>query len=265
MSSFPQLSTGALSQYPLARAIVTRTVTNSLEDGSTIRLADSVYQIRWDLSYSGLSQSEWNALLAFFTSQQGQLKTFTFTDPTANLLSWSEDLSQTVWVKDPLFQLTPGIADPLQGTAASRVTNTAQTAQGVVQQIPAPGSYRYCFSVYLRCSQACAVTLRCVANNVEHDQSNLIGSQWTRYVFSVALSSPTDGVTFGLLAPAGVALDIYGMQVEAQPAAGAYKKTSGQGGVYPLSRFAQDALPGSVDAPDFYSTRFSIVTNLIRT
>ena len=265
MSSFPQLSTGALSQYPLTRAIVTRTVSNSLEDGSTIRLADSVYQIRWDLSYSGLSQSEWSALLAFFTAQQGQLKTFTFADPTENLLSWSEDLSQTVWVKDPLLQLRPGIADPLQKIAASRVTNTAQTAQSVMQQLPAPGSYRYCFSVYLRSSQACAVTLRCVANNVEHDRQNLIGSQWTRYVFSVALSSPTDGVAFGLLVPPGIALDVYGMQVEAQPAAGAYKKTSGQGGVYPRSRFAQDVLPASVDAPGFYSTRFSIVTNLIRT
>jgi hypothetical protein len=260
MGSFPQLSTGAISQYPLTKTIVTRTVINSLEDGSTIRLADPVSQVKWDLSYTGLSQSEWTALSAFFSAMQGGAQTFTFADPTGNLLPWSEDFSQTVWTKDPLIVVAAGIADPMQGTSASSVTNTAQIAQGIVQQIPAPGSYNYCFSVYLRCAQACSVSLRCIANSIEQDSPNLVNSDWTRYTQSVALSSPVNGVTFGLLLPAGIALDVYGMQVEAQPAAGTYKKTSEQGGVYLNSRFAQDQLPFSVDAPDIYSTKVSIVT-----
>jgi hypothetical protein len=263
MSSFPQLSSGALSQYPLTRKLVTRTVTNALEDGSTIRFADPIYQIQWNLVYSGLSQSEWAALSAFFGSMQGQLQTFTYVDPLANLLSWSEDITQTAWVKDALIEVAPGISDPLQGTSATRLTNTAQIAQGVVQQIPAPASYSYCFSTYLRCDQACSIALRCIANSVETDQANLVGSEWKRYTFGVALSSATDGVTFGVLLPAGIALDVYGMQVEAQPAPGVYKKTSGQGGVYGNSRFAQDQLPGSIDAPGIYSAQFSIVTSIV--
>ncbi len=263
MSDFPQLSTGALAQYPLTRSVVTRTVTNSLEDGSTIRLADPVYKLVWNLRYEGLSPDEWNALSSFFASVQGQLQTFTFTDPTANLLSWSEDFSKTVWEVDPLLQITAGFGDPFQGTSASQATNTAQAAQGVFQQIPGPGSYSYCFSVYLRCDQACSVTLRSTANSVEQDQQNLIGSDWTRYTFSVTSSSPVDGVTFGLLFPAGVAVDVYGMQVEAQPAAGTYKKVSGAGGVYVNSRFAQDDLSFSIDSPGLYSTQLSILTNIL--
>ena len=263
MADFPQLSTGAVSQYPLTRNVVTRTVTNSLEDGSTIRLADPVYKIRWDLSYTGLSQNEWNALAAFFASMQGQLNAFIFVDPAANLLSWSEDLSHTVWVKDGLIQTTAGIADPLQGTSATLVTNTAQIAQGVSQQINAPGSYSYCFSVYLRCDQACSVTLRCFANGVEQDEQDLIDSEWSRYTLSVALSSPIEGVTFGLLFPAGVAVDVFGLQVEAQPAAGIYKKVTGAGAVYVHSRFAQDELPFSIDSFGLYSAKLSILTNIL--
>jgi len=259
MSCFPQLSTGAMSQYPLTKVTITRTVVNKLEDGSTIRLADPVTQMKWELSYTGLSQGEWTALSEFFTAMQGGLRTFVFADPTGNLFSWSEEFSYTVWSKDPLVVVAAGISDPAQGTSAWSITNTAQVAQGILQQISAPGSYNYCFSVYLRCAQACSVSLRCIANNVEQDSPNLVNGDWTRYTQSVALSSPVNGVTFGLLLPAGVALDVYGMQVEAQPAPGTYKKTSEQGGVYLNSRFAQDQLPCSVDAPGIYSTKVSIV------
>jgi hypothetical protein len=263
MSSFPQLSTGTITQYPLTKKIVTRTVSNALEDGSTIRLADPVSQISWDLSYSGLSQSEWAALSTFFADRQGGLETFTFADPMANLLSWSEDFSQAIWNKDALITIAPGIADPLQETSASSVTNTAQVAQGVVQQVSSPGSYTYCFSVYLRCNQACSVTLRCIASNGEQSAANLVGNEWNRYTLSVALSSTIAGVTFGILLPAGIALDVFGMQVEAQPAPGSYKKTSGPGGVYLNSRFGQDQLPVTVDAPGLYSTKFSIAASVI--
>jgi len=265
MGSFPQLSTGATSQYPFTKMAVTRTVTNKLEDGSTIRLADPVTQLKWELSYTGLSQSEWTALSEFFTAMQGGLRTFTFADPTGNLLSWSEDFSQTVWSKDSLLVVGAGIPDPEQGTSAWSVTNTAQAAQGIVQQIPAPGSYKYCFSVYLRCAQACSISLRCIANSIEQDSPNLVNSEWARYTQSVALSSPVDGLSFGLLLPAGIALDVFGMQVEAQPAAGAYKKTSEQSGVYLNSRFAQDQLPFSVDAPGIYSAKVSIVAVITAT
>jgi hypothetical protein len=263
MSTFPQLSNGALSQYPVTFKRAIRTATNALEDGSTIRMADLVHKIRWELKYSGLSRLEYSALLAFFISVQGQLQTFVFVDPTANLLAWSEDLTQVVWEKDPLIQIISGINDPLHGTAATRLTNTAQAAQGVSQAIAGPGSYRYCFCVYLRCDQACAVTLRFVVGNVEVAEPHLVGSEWVRCTLRVAPASSTNGVTFGLLLPAGVAVDVFGMQVEAQPAPGIYKRTTGAGGVYLKSRLAQDQLEVTVDAPGRYSTQVSIVTSVV--
>jgi hypothetical protein len=43
------------------------------------------------LSYTALSDAELAALEQFFASAQGTLNGFTFLDPAANLLAWSED------------------------------------------------------------------------------------------------------------------------------------------------------------------------------
>ena len=60
---FPQLSTGALAQYPITRTKSMHTVVNDMEDGSRISYFDpDGSTLIWDLSYTGLTQGEVNAM-----------------------------------------------------------------------------------------------------------------------------------------------------------------------------------------------------------
>src|SRR5579862_2476021 len=98
MLFFPQLSTGALSQFPVTRSANMRTVSNQLAGGFTVRMSDTGDQtVQWRLRYSNLTDSERAAIESLFEASEGQLSTFTFLDPTSNLLTWSEDWTQPVW------------------------------------------------------------------------------------------------------------------------------------------------------------------------
>ena len=95
MPTYPQLGSGALSQFPVQKIRRTRTVVNQAADGSTIKLADPAGAItEWDLTYTDLSDEEASALLAFFVAVEGTLNGFTFLDPAGNLLAWSDDLTR---------------------------------------------------------------------------------------------------------------------------------------------------------------------------
>src|ERR1700758_3728629 len=109
MPVFPQLTTGALAQFPVTRSNRLRTVVNTMADGSVVKLADPAGAItEWQLQYSALSDTEAAALQQFFSSMEGSLNVFTFLDPTANLLAWSDQLTDDVWTADPFIGLTGG-------------------------------------------------------------------------------------------------------------------------------------------------------------
>src|SRR5947209_15967438 len=143
MLHFPQLTTGSVSQYPVSRQSQRRTVTNTLMDGSDLRVEDQpADQVSWHLAYSHLTSNEVAAIQLLFDTVEGRLNTFTFIDPTDNLLKWTEDLGQSVWTTDPLLQASAGLSDPFGLTGAAQLTNTAQTSQRVVQTISAASWYQ---------------------------------------------------------------------------------------------------------------------------
>ena len=126
MLYFPQLPSGATSHYPIQKRRTQRTIVNDCLDGREIRLADpGAATVEWNLGYEALADTELAALEQFFQSVEGSLNSFTFLDPTANLLLWSESFGNAAWVTSPSLQLTPNIADALGGTNATRVTNLA--------------------------------------------------------------------------------------------------------------------------------------------
>jgi len=101
MLYFPQLASGAVSQFPCKKVVHQRTVVNQLLDGSEVKLFDPAgCTVEWDLDLESLTSAEWNAMAALFQAAEGQLGTFTFLDPFGNLLSWSEALSASVWAAD---------------------------------------------------------------------------------------------------------------------------------------------------------------------
>ncbi len=263
MLYYPQLSTGSVSQFPVRRGSQMRTIANQLASGYTIRMADTGTQkVQWQLRYTDLTDGERSSIETLFNAAEGQLNTFTFLDPTDNLLLWSEDWTQSAWTADPLLQVAGGVADPFGGNGAMQLTNTAQTTQQIVQSTDAPSSFVYCFSVYVRSSSPATIQLVVTATGQTFLTAVATGSAWTRVTTSGSLSVQDDGISFGVELPAGVQVDAFGAQVEAQPGAGLYKKTIDLGGVYSSTRFSSDLLSVIATAPNQNSCQIDLMSSL---
>jgi hypothetical protein len=242
MSVFPQLSSGAMAQFPFQRRTGFRTLVNRAADGAEIRAADVDFEERvWLLSANELSDQEWQDIEDLFAQVEGRLQSFLFLEPGANLLSWSEQLSNTAWNKDVGLAVADGQGDPLGTMRASRITGGG-TALSVTQSLSVPASFRYAGSVWARTAQS-GVLLQVDDGISQFVQAAVDSSnQWRRYSVGYNLTSATGSVVFRIVVPAGATVDLFGPQLEAQAAPSAYKQTLEQAGVYPNARFDQDAL-----------------------
>jgi len=257
MLVFPQFVTGASALYPVLKRQKTRTVVNLMDDGSRELFADNdAATVEWEIHASGLTAAEWNSIESLYEQTCGSWQTFTFLDPTDNLLSDSELLSSTAWITGPSVQLTPSVADPLGTTRATTVTNGGQAAAGITQTLPVPGQFCYCISAWVRSSAATPITLIAGAGTAVVQTSVM----WSRALLAAgAGSSALSSVSFGLQLPAGGTADVFGFQVEAQLAASDYKMT-GPGGVYSEARFATDQLIFTAQSTDVYDAIIRIET-----
>jgi len=79
---------------------------------------------------------------------------------------------------------------------------------------------------------------------------------------SGSLSVQQEGISFGVQLPAGVQVDTFGAQVEAQPGAGLYKKTIDLAGVYSSARFSSDLLSFTATAPNQNSGQIGLISSL---
>jgi hypothetical protein len=263
MLYYPQLTTGAVSQFPVRRGSSMRTVANQLASGFTIRMSDTGAQkVQWQLQYSDLTDGERSSIESLFEAAEGQLNTFTFLDPTDNLLMWSEDWTQTVWTAEPLLQVTGGVGDPFGGSSGIQLTNTAETTQQIVQATNGPSSFVYCYSVYVRSAVPATIQLVVTATGQTVLTAVTTSVAWTRVTASGNLSVQEDGIGFGVQLPAGVQMDVFGAQVEAQPGAGLYKKTIDLGGVYSSTRFSSDLLSVAATAPNQNSCQIGLISSL---
>jgi len=262
MMVFPQLATGASALYPVTRMNATRTVVNAMGDGSTVVFGDPDAGIReWELRASGLTLNEWTAIDALFQAAAGRFATFTFLDPFGNLLLQSEDFGDPAWDNSPLIQLTPGVSDPLGTTRATQVVNAGSGAGSVAQTLAVPGNFRYTLSAWAKTTGVSSVTLSATTSGSSATRSIALTSQWTRVSLEVALGLNTDSVVFGVVLDVGAIVDLFGMQVEAQPGASDYKKTIGSGGVYSTARFAEDDLTVTAKGTDEFDTVVRIVAS----
>jgi hypothetical protein len=261
---YPQLTSGAVSQLPVTHRTSIRTLSNVLEGGNTFRVGDpSAGIVRWQLQYSNVTDAEWATIEQLFEAAEGRLTTFTFLDPTANLFMWSEDWTKPVWTIDPMLQVATGIQDPLGGSNAVQLTNTSQSTQRIVQSIAAASWFQYCFSVYLRSDAPSVVQMVMSASGQDSLFPISTGPAWARAVKSGSLSVSQNAIGFGIQLPAGARIQAFGAQVEAQGAAGQYKKTIDRGGVYSKTRFDSDALTLSTNAPNQNAGTVSLSSNLI--
>jgi hypothetical protein len=262
MLCFPQLLTGAAAIYPVRRRRSGRTVVNAMADGRRVVYADPDFSLwMWELRPAGLAEEEWEAVQSLFEAVSGRAGTFTFLDPAGNLLAQSEALDAPEWDNGPLIGLTPGIDDPFGGTAAMRALNSSGVAAGAIAQtLPVPGVYRYALSVWARAVAGSGVTLFASAGAAGIDRSIGLSPQWRRVWVPVSLAQAAESVTFGVKIAAAAQVDLFGMQVDAQPAPGGYQRTASQGGVHARARFAHDSLVVRAQGTDVFDTAIRVVS-----
>lgn len=255
MQIFPQLSSGANAQYPLARTSVSRTVVNVLADGTMLKFADiSAGQTRWQLQLNSLDEAERLAVESLYLASEGQLNTFTLLDPASNLLSWSEDFSKPVWVADPLLEAVGGFSDPVAGTASWQLTNTGSAAQQVTQAINGPAQFEYCFSVYVKGTGNVTLMRSGAA------RAFTLTGAWQRIESAGTVTSAADTFEVSIVLSAGAAVQVFGPQLEAQPAAGPYRRSLGVSGVYSKVRFESDRLSTAAVGLDRHSSVIRLVS-----
>lgn len=257
MSWYPQTSAGALVQLPLRRRTIWRAITNQFETGERISLPDrGAGRIEWHLAYRDLSEIEAAAITNFFRSTRGAFGTFSFADPGANLLGWSEDLSRNDW-QVGLVAVAGGGPGPGGISGSWLLSNSSAGAQGVAQTVALPGEYTTCFSVYLRSASPVNVTLRRGSASTTVTTS----AKWKRYFLTGPVPGE-DNATFSLDVPAGSAAEVWGLQVEAGPYPSQYRPTEAAAGICERTSFASDELAITATGVGLFASEFTLISKL---
>ena len=255
MSVYPQLSSGAIVQFPFRSSHRRRTILNELPDGTTVRFEDwGSQQTFWRIDYADLSAAEWETLKALHDEMAGRLRTFIFFDPNANLAAWSEEFERSAWVKDPFLGVAEGATDPQGGTNARLLTNTSAIHQRVSQRLDIPEGYATAFSVWLRSDTPLAVSLVRQAESKEI----LVNTVWQRVQLCGRGSGGGEETEFGILIPGGSTVAAFGAQIEAQPSPSHYKRSESSSGIYAKTRFSSDKLQFWADGPGRYRAQVAL-------
>lgn len=258
MNWFPQIGAGSIAQFPVERSRRWRAIVNELESGERIMLPDTASgQVQWQLSYQDLTDAETGLLSSLFNTSQGGFETFSFIDPMANLLGWSENLSQPSW-QAGLLQCTSGVSDPLGTQRAWSLANGSPGSQQLQQTLGVPGTYVVCFSAYFRADTAGTIAI----SRDSVTTTTAVGPTWTRAYVSCLSSAAATQSTFSVAAQAGQTVQIFGLQVEAQPYPSLYKQTSAALGIYGETWFANDVLTITGTSPGLSSCDITLMSRV---
>jgi len=257
---FPQLSSGAVAQYPIQKTRLVRTIKNVLPSGDLLLLPDpSANMLVWRLAYKGLSAPDLASLKSFFTACVGPFHSFTYLDPTDNLLSSSSNFAALNWNISGSITVAGDVPDPAGGTSAFTITNTGQASGQITQMLLVPAAYQYCFSLYAISNQPSQVTLLRQGPTSQAIKACPVGTQWTRIVSEGALNESGTTFTVGIQLVAGQQITVYGLQLEAQVAPSLYRPTQ-NGGVYTNAHWGTEQLSFTAQAPNLFATAFNIET-----
>jgi hypothetical protein len=258
VSFYPQIGNGVVAQFPFRRTRHWRAITNQLESGELITLADTAGgQAAWTLRYEELTNVEAEALSGLFASAKGQFGSFTFIDPMVNLLGWSENLTNAGWQAAEL-SIATGAADPLGTQRASTVSNPTEGPLALSQTPGISGDYVACFSAYVLASGAGTITLQ----RDGQQTTASVGPQWRRVWLSGTGTSGAAQSTFSLMLSAGQAIRVFGLQVEAQPAPSVYRLTGAAAGIYEETYFADDQLTMTSTGPGFSRATINLISRI---
>jgi len=258
VSFYPQIGSGVVAQFPFLRNRQWRAITNQLESGEMITLPDAAGgQMAWNLNYEDLTDAEAQTIGAFFTTSQGRFGSFTFVDPMSNLLGWSESLTGAGWQTSQL-SVTTGVGDPLGTQRASTLSNGTAGTMALSQTLGMSGDYIACFSAWIQSAAATTVTLQ---RDTQQSVAK-VGAQWSRVCQSGTGATGAGQSTFSVVLAAGQSVNIFGLQVEAQPYPSIYKPTSAAVGIYEETYFADDELTVTSNGPGFSRAAINLMSRI---
>lgn len=258
MSYFPQIGAGSIAQFPVDRTRQWRWISNQMESGEMIMLPDApASKIAWKLKYTDVTATEVANFNTLFATVQGGYGSFLFVDPMANLLAWSEDFTRPDW-QPGLLQTSAGANDPLGTTRASTLVNPGQAEQSLTQTLNFPGDYMACLSVWARSDSSTAFAL-----TRDGLRSNFaLTPAWTRYSINGTGVAGASNSVFSVVVGARQTIQIFGPQVEAQPAAASYKQTNAAAGIYSETYFASDELPMTCTGPGLFAFEIDLISRV---
>lgn len=258
MRVFPQLGSGSAAQFPFSRQVRYRSVRNAPIGGPEIGYQDPYFEERrWRLSLSGLSDTEWTNIESLFVECGGRLLPFLFLEPGANLLRWSERLSDSSWATSGSITVHDDQADPDGQSHASRII--AGSSAAIAQALAVPAHFAYAASCSLRTNHAgVSLSLQDGAGLTETVVATPDGA-WHRYELPFRGNAGGESLEWRINFPANSEVDIYGPQLEAQQASSVYKQTTSRSGVFPTARFDHDLLPDRLTGPGSHSGEVTIV------
>jgi hypothetical protein len=195
----------------------------------------------------GLSESEAGAIEGLFEECEGRRTSFTFVDPTANLLAATDDGTSTLWKKGPGAVVTGGVAGVNGAVGGFRISNQGASWSGVWQAAAIPEQMTYCVSAWLRSAGGGRARLR-IGQTARVVQA---GSEWKQAWVS-GTSGETGAVEFAIEAEAGAQVEVWGPQAEAQVAPSEHKRNRGRGGWYSRARFSEDNLSLAAEGLGMY-------------
>jgi hypothetical protein len=255
---FPQLSSGSAAQFPIVRSRSWRSISNRLEDESLILLPDpAAGQVEWRFSYQDLSDAEKQRLSDLFAQVQGRFGSFAFLDPMANLMGWSEDLSQPDW-QTGLLQMQSNTGDPLGTRRAWSLTNPNAGAQSLTQSVTVSGDYVCCFSAWVRSASPGVVV-------IARDSSQAtarVSASWKRISVTGQGIAGADSATCSIALGPGQTVELWGLQMEAQPYPSSYKVTGAAQGSYENTSFGMDELTFRSDGVGRSSCGFVLTSQI---
>lgn len=242
MSVFPQLDSGAIAQTPFRCAHEYRTTIFRAEDGSEQRFqSPNAHAVRWQLSYTDISESESARLEQLFAETQGQAAGFTFLDPMSNLLASTQDLLGPVWTPSNLSSVTPGSADPEGGTEAWQLVAGGPGAE-LAQTVAGPADFVYSGSCWIRTTAENTSVIVSDGAGATRVSAAPADGAWHRVDVRYDAQSVASSVRFSIGLEPGASAEIYGPQFEAQPGASSYKPTAGRGGVFTNTHFDTNSI-----------------------
>ena len=112
--------------------------------------------------------------------------------------------------------------------------------------------------MYVSGQSANSVSIYLQAGTASVDDARPAGPNWARIAISGKQSTTAESMTPGIVVAAGQSLDVFGLQLEAQPGASAYKRTFSANGVYAGAHLKEDALDVTTTAPNHHSCTVTI-------